>query len=357
MASPNLCTSTRQRPAARQLGAACHSTAARAAVTTRRPAPGNGGRQQLPQGQPQQHQSLLGRRCGHDARSSTSCGALISYVEVAAGSDTPEDLAVEVHPTEAAVGARICELVVQSAQAAVAQRGFFFLAIPGGSVLKMCGGLVGQHMPWDRTFLFYVNHKCVPLGDKSSTHQKALDLFLTRLGVPLANVAALKGSSDAVAEAHEYESRLRQLAVQRGMDLTADVVPRFDLMLLGMGADGHVGSLYPGRPEPSITGPGAPLVLPVDKKQPPSITLSLPVMCAAKQVVVAMTGASKADAVRSALQSLAPAGDPADLPARRVRPVEGGSALWLMDAPAASKLDVAVGARSLLAADHAARAL
>lgn len=68
------------------------------------------------------------------------------------------------------------------------------------------------------------------------------------------------------------------------MELTPDVVPRFDMVLLGMGADGHVGSLYPGRPETIMTAPSTPLVLPVDKKQPPSITLSLPVMCAAKQV-------------------------------------------------------------------------
>ncbi|GIL47169.1 hypothetical protein Vafri_4055 [Volvox africanus] len=301
-------------------------------------------------------QQFLGQQ-SRQLRNTAKCAALISYVEVAAGSDYPEDLAVEVHPTEAAVGSRICELVVHAAQVAVAQRGAFFLAIPGGSVLKMCGGLVGQPVPWDRTFLFYVNHKCVPLGDKASTHQKALDLFLTRVGAPLAHVAALKGSPDAVAEAHEYESRLRQVAVQRGMDLTSDVVPRFDLMLLGMGSDGHVGSLYPGRSETSITGPGAPLVLPVDKKQPASITLSLPVMCAAKQVVIAMTGAGKAEAVRAALQTPSPTGDPIEMPARRVRPVEGGSALWLMDSPAASRLDVAAGARALLAADNAARAL
>ncbi|GLI58775.1 hypothetical protein VaNZ11_000528 [Volvox africanus] len=313
----------------------------------------------------QQFQGQQSRQLRKASRNTSKCAALISYVEVAAGSDYPEDLAVEVHPTEAAVGSRICELVVHAAQVAVAQRGAFFLAIPGGSVLKMCGGLVGQPVPWDRTFLFYVNHKCVPLGDKASTHQKALDLFLMRVGAPLANVAALKGfpflwpqgSSDPVVEAREYESWLRQIAVQRGMDLTSDVVPRFDLMLLGMGSDGHVGSLYPGRSETSITGPGAPLVLPVDKKQPASITLSLPVMCAAKQVVIAMTGAGKAEAVRAALQTPSPFGDSIEMPARRVRPVEGGSALWLMDGPAASRLDVAAGARALLAADNAARAL
>ncbi|KAG2428904.1 hypothetical protein HYH02_014226 [Chlamydomonas schloesseri] len=291
-------------------------------------------------------------------RRGMSCGALISYVEVTAGDEQPDDLSVEIYPTEANVGARICEMVVNAATAAVAERGVFFLAVPGGSVLKMLGGLAGSKtMPWERTFLFYVNHKCVPVGDKSSTHQKALDLFLTRAGVPLANVAALTGSDNAVKEAQEYESKLRQVAVQRNMTFTEGLVPRFDLMMLGMGADGHVGSLYPGRKETGMDAAGTPLVLPVDKKSPPSITLSLPVMCAAKQVVVAMTGASKADAVAAALQTPSAAGDRLEMPARRVRPVEGGSCVWLMDAPAAGKLAIATGARQLLAADQAARAL
>ncbi|PNH06542.1 putative 6-phosphogluconolactonase 4, chloroplastic [Tetrabaena socialis] len=102
-------------------------------------------------------------------------------------------------------------MVLSAAQSAVAERGVFLLAIPGGSVLKMCAGLAGLPVPWDKTLLFYVNHKCVPAGDKSSTHQKALDYFLTRVGAPLANVAALTGSADAPAEAREYEARLRQL--------------------------------------------------------------------------------------------------------------------------------------------------
>ena len=70
-----------------------------------------------------------------------------------------------------------------------------------------------------------------------------------------------------------------------------------------------------------------------------------------------MTGASKADAVAAALQDPSATSDRTEMPARRVRPVEGGSCVWLMDAPAAGKLTIATGARALLAADQAARAL
>ena len=110
----------------------------------------------------------------------------------------------------------------------------------------------------------------------------------------------------------------------------------------GVGADGHVGSLYPGRSEALDTS-GA-LVLPVQKGSGPgSITLSLPVMSAAKSVVLCMSGASKADAVRLCLQEPQAAGA---FPAQLVR-CDGGLT-WLLDAGAAGKLGAADGVAKLL---------
>ena len=109
--------------------------------------------------------------------------------------------------------------------------------------------------------------------------------------IPGANVHALGGSADAAAEAAAYEAALRE-AMRAGTLPTAGDLPAFDLMLLGMGSDGHVGSLYPAKKE--VTDASGRLVLPVSKGEgPSSITLSLPVMNAAAEAVMAMSGMSK----------------------------------------------------------------
>lgn len=260
-----------------------------------------------------------------------------TYIEHGA----PRQLSVQVFPDEAGVAAALCDIVLQSALQAIAAKGCFTLAVPGGSVLKMLAGLKGAPINWSKVHLYYVNHKCVPIADaKTSTHQKARHLFLDAVGVGFVAVPAEGLTSAEIAGA--YEDALRGTAADVGMPKTADGVPAFDLVLLGMGADGHVGSLYPGRPEllererwvaAVEKGGGAPA----------SITLTLPLMNAAKQVVVACTGAKKAPAVKQALEGGV---SPLEMPAQGVQPA--GEAVWLMDAPAAADLGVAKGTRALL---------
>jgi len=257
--------------------------------------------------------------------------------------DAP-NFTLSVHSGEDGVARELCETVEKAAAAAIASRGSFALAVPGGSVLKMLGGLAhSRGIDWSKVYLAYVNHKVVPLADKSSTHQKARDLFLDKVGMPKANVIAPHGDGRSAAEeAASYESRLAELAQKLGLVTVVGGVPRMDLVLLGMGSDGHVGSLYPGKPEPLAK---AGLVLPVVKAEgAASITFTLPVMNAARHTLVALTGGKKADAVRRALQERMP---PGDFPAQMVRPTPGGLT-WVLDAGAASDLDVVRGSKALI---------
>jgi len=239
------------------------------------------------------------------------------------------------------VGNTVLSLVVEAAQRAIGERGHFALAIPGGSILKMLSGDSGQTEQemesWtSKTTIAYVNHKCVDMDDeKLATHAKAKKLFLdTWVGT---DAVLLDGTDDAEAEAESYRNKL--------LALSEDVLPRcadsglpvFDLALIGVGDDGHVGSLYPGRDEVLVDQNG-PWVLPVDMKYPPSITLSLPVMANARQVVVAACGVSdKYPQGKSQGMRRAVCGEDETLqtfPAVGLR----GVATWIMDEPAASQL-------------------
>ena len=264
----------------------------------------------------------------------SSFGPLKARATVEEVPPTPKNN-VKIYPDAKSVSDAVRRLVSYSAKKSISERGHFALAIPGGSILKM---LVGDDIldgVWtSKTTIAYVNHKCVPMDDLAlATHAKAKKLFLEDwLGC---TVITMDGTSNAKSEAANYEAKLKALPL--------DVLPRneysglpvFDLALIGVGDDGHIGSLYPGRDE--VLEETA-WVLPVEMKYPPSITLTLPIMASARQVVVAACGVSekypqgKSDGMRRAVAS--PTETIKTFPAVGLRP----KATWIMDEAAASKL-------------------
>jgi 6-phosphogluconolactonase len=239
--------------------------------------------------------------------------------------------AVRVLPDAAAVGTAVREIVERAATKAISERGHFALAIPGGSILKMLVGCAGD---WTmQTTLVYVNHKCVPMDDADlATHAKANKLFLSDWKG--CNVILMDGTDDGVTEAASYQTKIKSLS-RDVLPISADGWPIFDLALIGVGDDGHIGSLYPNRDEVLRTDA---MVLAVLMKHPPSITLSLPVMLSAKEVVVAACGVSekypqgKSDGMRRAI--LDSTETLQTFPASGLRSV----ATWILDEAAASKL-------------------
>ncbi|PSC72340.1 6-phosphogluconolactonase [Micractinium conductrix] len=273
-------------------------------------------------------------RPGRPVAASAAAPGTYQASESAAGS-----VVVQVLPDEAAVAAFLCDTVERAAAAAVEARGSFTLAIPGGSVLKALKGLAGRPIPWDKTRIFFVNHKCVPKDDPAtSSYAKARALFLDAVGAPGCAVPP-SGTESAEAEAAAYAAALSSAADAAGMERAPGGAPRFDLMLIGVGSDGHVGSLYPNNS--AVFDPSGALVLPVVKAKPPaSITLSLAVMNAAREVLVCLTGASKSGAARLALETTnLPAGE---FPAQLVRP-DLGPATWVLDTASAAELSLAAG--------------
>jgi 6-phosphogluconolactonase len=238
-----------------------------------------------------------------------------------------------------AVSAAVSEIVRQAARRAIAERGHFALAIPGGSILKMLVDCVDSNSDngdsWtSQTTLVYVNHKCVAMDDgQLSTHAKATKLFLNQWKG--CNVITMDGTDNGPAEASSYQAKLQALSSDILPISSSSGYPVFDLALIGVGDDGHIGSLYPQRDEVAVTDDW---VVCVPMKQPPSISLTLPVMTSAQQVVVAACGVSdkypagKSDGMRRAIAD--PSESPRSFPASGLRSV----ATWVLDEAAASKL-------------------
>ena len=217
----------------------------------------------------------------------------------------------------------VCSDFIEHCRLEINSKGNFYAAIPGGSVLKMLSGLKAytNAIDWSKVHIFYVNHKCLPPDDISSTHVKAKSLFLNSL--PDVNIYPLKTSksNNLFSDAASIQASMYSQLIKNHVPCQ-NHLPVFDYMLLGVGKDGHIGSLYPGRSEISVTDAW---VVPVDKKSPHSITLTLPVINNAKHIRIVMSGADKAEAVVDGVLKQRPA---AEFP---VCGVEGSDVKWMVD--------------------------
>jgi 6-phosphogluconolactonase len=225
------------------------------------------------------------------------------------------------------------EEVIRAANDAVAQRGRFTIALSGGSTPKNLYALMaanaGSSLPWDRMFFFWGDERHVPPDDPDSNYRMAKEALLSKVAIPAANVFRVPAENpDAPAAAEAYEETLRKFFA-----LAPGEFPRFDVILLGMGPDGHAASLFP---ETEALREKSRLVVAnwVEKLKTSRITFTLPVLNAARCVAFLVSGIDKAAALREVLEGNAPA---EKYPSKLVRPTEG-KLIWFVDRAAASGL-------------------
>jgi len=233
--------------------------------------------------------------------------------------------------------AAAAELVVNTANEAVSAQGRFALALSGGSTPKNLFNLLATNarssLPWDRTFFFWGDERHVPPTDPESNYRMADEAMLSKVPVAAANVFRVPAENpDAAAAADAYEQSLRKFfALHPGQ------FPAFDLLLLGMGPDGHTASLFPGT---AALHEKSKLVVAnwVEKLNAHRITLTLPVLNAARCVAFLVSGVDKAEALKSVLEGNAPG---EQYPSKLVRPASG-KLIWFLDRAAASQLSATV---------------
>lgn len=221
------------------------------------------------------------------------------------------------------------EEFIRAGQAAIEVRGRFTVALSGGATPKaLYGSLATKDLEWGKVEVFFGDERCVSPERQESNFRMAQEALLSRVPVPEENVHRIRGEAEsAEIAAAEYEAELRKVFGE------GEGAPRFDLMLLGLGADGHTASLFPGSPalEETQRWVAANWVQRLSRTR---ITLTFPVLNRSAEVLFLVAGDEKAEAVRRAIEG-APAG--LEVPARRVDP-PGGKVVWLLDRLSATRL-------------------
>ncbi len=243
----------------------------------------------------------------------------------------PSTRAIQILPTAADLFHAAAEEFVRAGRAAIGAQGRFTVALSGGSTPKALYSLLASNYAdfvWNRVFLFFGDERHVPPTDPESNYRMAQESLLTKIAIPAENVFRVPAENpDAAAAAADYEAQLR-----RFFKIKPGEFPRFDLILLGMGPDGHTASLFP---DSAALDEQSQLVVAnwVAKFNTHRITFTFPVLNRTAEVMFLSSGADKAEMLHQVLEgkNIPP------LPSQRVQPSDG-KLLWMLDEAAAAKL-------------------
>lgn len=224
------------------------------------------------------------------------------------------------------------EIFSRIARESVGARGRFAVAISGGSTPRGMHRFLGQDpflsdIPWDKTDIFWVDERFVPVNDKASNYGTAKRDFLNRIPIPSGHIHPIPLASSPDIGALLYQKELVSYFKDEGKESF-----RFDLIILGIGTDGHTASLFPGQ---SSLDEKEKWVVAVKGGKPNVIrlTLTYPVLNSGRHIVFLASGTEKADVIKRVLKD-----DESKLPAQQIQPIEG-KLFWLLDRKAASLLE------------------
>jgi 6-phosphogluconolactonase len=241
-----------------------------------------------------------------------------------------KDPQVSVFPDIDALSRAAAERFVSLSRAAIRSHGRFATALSGGSTPRLLYALLGslphrENIDWKRVHIFWVDERCVAPSHEESNYKLVADALLLKAAVPEENVHRIHGEEGPGPAAEIYEEELRKFFV-------ASPKPVFDLVILGAGVDGHTASLFPGS---ALLQERMRDVVPIYRERPDvdRVSLTLPVLNRAANVLFLVAGNNKADIVYEVLKS----DNQKQYPAGRVQPVNGILS-WFIDKAAASKI-------------------
>ena len=230
---------------------------------------------------------------------------------------------LQVFSNSQALAEAAADTIADQARRSIKARGQFYLVLAGGSTPEPTYRLLGKppyrsQIDWSRVHVFWGDERCVPLEDEKSNYRMAWEALLAHVPIPATQIHRIPGELPAGDAAAVYQAALRAILGPN---------PRLDLILLGMGADGHTASLFPNSPALEVEDELAVAVHAPDQEVPWRVTLTLPVLNRARTVLFLVSGEEKAEALARVRE-----GDEA-MPAARVQ-VQSGEEVWLVTAVA-----------------------
>jgi 6-phosphogluconolactonase len=216
--------------------------------------------------------------------------------------------------------AEAAQFILDHARAAIAARGLFRLSLAGGNTPRAVYAELARRapeVPWEKVQITFGDERCVPPDDAQSNYRMARESLLTRVPIPEGNVFRIRGEIAPEDAAAETERQLAAVAARFGEARYAH-----DLVLLGLGEDGHTASLFPGSA--ALAESERNVIPAIGPKPPPQrITFTFPLLNSARHVCFLVNDASKEGVISEVLR-----GD-ARHPASRIRPEQGG-VTWLL---------------------------
>ena len=222
---------------------------------------------------------------------------------------------------------------VQIARESIDARGAFRVMLSGGYSPRPLYRLMSSEpwqsqAPWEQTYVFFTDERRVAPSDPESNYRMARETMLDHVPIPAEHIFQLQGTGLASSIIRDYETKLR-----RHFDLSKGEWPRFDLVLLGLGGDGHIASIFPGTRAVSDLS-NTVVVYEAPSLKAERVTVTLPVINHARHILFLVTGAEKSDPLCEALDGPF---KPSAHPSQAVKPVDG-TLTWLVDKATASRL-------------------
>lgn len=223
-------------------------------------------------------------------------------------------------------------IFIEAAKHAIEARGRFLVALSGGGTPTGLYRLLANEryrdeVNWKKAFVFWGDERCVPPDDPGSNYHQANEILLKHVPLPEENILRVKGELQPEQASDAYAQTLKVFA-DPGLDW-----PRFDLVLLGMGEDGHTASLFPGSPV-EATSPTLAVTGHYQGRPAKRVTLTSLVFNSARKILFLVTGEGKAVTLSRVLNDVL---NQEQYPAQRIQPMDG-QVIWLADEAAASLL-------------------